>query len=426
MERVLGAPAHAGMALCRVGDGDLPWWCPRPRGDGPMEDMDEGMARSVPPPTRGWPSLMALCCAHSAGAPAHAGMARLPTDPDTRCRWCPRPRGDGPTTPPHRTHHGSVPPPTRGWPFRRRRQLHHPAGAPAHAGMALLRPLDPGGVPRCPRPRGDGPWRIANPTQAAQVPPPTRGWPRHQPLRHVHHAGAPAHAGMALGDAGAKSRKTRCPRPRGDGPAERWGPGPLGQVPPPTRGWPFPGRLLTGHMVGAPAHAGMAPETGPLARRADRCPRPRGDGPGSITPTALDFSVPPPTRGWPRLAWHHGGGSGGAPAHAGMAPSFPCAANTCPRCPRPRGDGPGTTLTWQVSAEVPPPTRGWPPHARSDRRWAEGAPAHAGMAPDAAGRGALSPRCPRPRGDGPDLGTDGQNRTAVPPPTRGWPPQADA
>ena len=77
-------------------------------------------------------------------------------------------------------------------------------------------------------------------------------------------------------------------------------------MPPPTRGWPFALPVERRTSGGAPAHAGMAPplQTGPL----------------------LHATVPPPTRGWPAATDAARERLAGAPAHAGMAPS-----STAPR-----------------------------------------------------------------------------------------------
>ena len=131
--------------------------------------------------------------------------------------------------------------------------------------------------------------------------------------------------------------------------------------------------------------------------------------------------VPPPTRGWPPAMRRRLNGAAGSPAHAGMAPArhihfgetmgSPAHAGMAPRhcdfCsrpsrfPRPRGDGPRYLEPSVTRIAVPPPTRGWPPQSRRQRPPGAGSPAHAGMAP--------------PR-------TATEDSSQVPPPTRGWPP----
>ena len=192
-------------------------------------------------------------------------------------------------------------------------------------------------------------------------------------------------------------------------------------VPPPTRGW---SRLADF------SH-----------RRQDHgFPRLRGDGPRRALSIAIRRAVPPPTRGWsPRVHWQRCArqavppptrgwslaegcpGEGGSPAYAGMVP---------------QGQRAGRST-------VPPPTRGWsplrlgmrhtwfprlrgdgPPRRVHCRR--PGSPAYAGMVPYRR-NGRLRQRLPPPtRGWSlPAMRTrsiDRIGRQAAPPPTRGWSP----
>ena len=74
------------------------------------------------------------------------------------------------------------------------------------------------------------------------------------------------------------------------------------------------------------------------------------------------------------------------------------------RFPRPRGDGPGITVSDIVVQKVPPPTRGWTRLRIDISEVAEGSPAHAGMDPLSPAPIAATGWFPRPRGDGPSLG----------------------
>ncbi len=70
------------------------------------------------------------------------------------------------------------------------------------------------------------------------------------------------------------------------------------RFPPPTRGWTHMG--IEDQTAGrvSPAHAGMDL---PLTHRppyGDRFPRPRGDGPASLSSRFTLRRFPPPTRGW--------------------------------------------------------------------------------------------------------------------------------
>ena len=213
------------------------------------------------------------------------------------------------------------------------------------------------------------------------MPPPTRGWPFALPVERRTSGGAPAHAGMAPPSKPGRCYTPRCPRPRGDGPRRRTRRGSGWRVPPPTRGWPLAAPPHGHSAEGAPAHAGMALRCSGKRRSCSWCPRPRGDGPPPQRPRLCLYSVPPPTRGWPRAAPRRSRPVRGAPAHAGMAPRAPARGWQLSRCPRPRGDGPRIPTIARWRPMVPPPTRGWPSCANLLRPNVSGAPAHAGMAP---------------------------------------------
>ena len=167
----------------------------------------------------------------------------------------------------------------------------------------------------------------------------------------------------------------------------------------------------------------MAPLRPWISFRSCGFPRPRGDGPQPLTPNLFASQVPPPTRGWPRSNAERNAFYAGSPAHAGMAPLAEGLAFLITRFPRPRGDGPRLgTIRW-AGIEVPPPTRGWPPARNHCPCRYHGSPAHAGMAPNRSPYELDPDRFPRPRGDGPLMSEDITSAKEVPPPTRGWPPR---
>ncbi len=219
-----GSPAHAGMALrAPRADGAIHRF-PRPRGDGPLHGGRRDGRQWVPPPTRGWPRTVAHLRIAAEGSPAHAGMAPRPSDRGTASWRFPRPRGDGPAGDGIEAGTGMVPPPTRGWPLPMNRGSRHPAGSPAHAGMARQYAGRSLTLFRFPRPRGDGPGLSNEYMGAMLVPPPTRGWLARARLAGFSAAGSPAHAGMAPQPEPGQGWRARFPRPRGDGPrsAPRW------------------------------------------------------------------------------------------------------------------------------------------------------------------------------------------------------------
>ena len=214
-----------------------------------------------------------------------------------------------------------------------------------------------------------------------EVPPPTRGWPRHVCRRHRKRSGSPAHAGMAPPAAATKRGPRWFPRPRGDGPRSYPFTFTIPVVPPPTRGWPLSHLSSVSVWPGSPAHAGMAPVYNPVDLAAYGFPRPRGDGPMTGRDGNGASRVPPPTRGWPLSRAARRPKILGSPAHAGMAPRWWLTRLACSGFPRPRGDGPSINMALLPTTLVPPPTRGWPLACWRSNRAALGSPAHAGMAP---------------------------------------------
>ena len=211
--------------------------------------------------------------------------------------------------------------------------------------------------------------------------------------------GFPAHAGMDPRSDARCTRRSRFPRPRGDGPSRRRARPVRTRVSPPTRGWT---RRWIGVVVepnGFPAHAGMDRRLGRLSPRSRRFPRPRGDGPSSRTSPELPSAVSPPTRGWTRHPTSTPPWRRGFPAHAGMDLRCRPGTRAPGGFPRPRGDGPSAVaIVWssdQVSPPtrdgpgicsagiwsrwVSPPTRGWTHHLVTMVHHRTGFPAHAGM-----------------------------------------------
>ncbi len=191
------------------------------------------------------------------------------------------------------------------------------------------------------------------------VPPPTRGWSPERRGRGWLEGGSPAHAGMVPPIIGSNLIPAWFPRPRGDGPwiksmhVFRCG------VPPPTRGWSRSGGGVRARNQGSPAHAGMVPRSKRRLARVARFPRPRGDGPFIQSVEYRPRMVPPPTRGWSPVKFARPDCVNGSPAHAGMVPPHPARAPRHRRFPRPRGDGPVAAAAGDAAAAVPPPTRGW-------------------------------------------------------------------
>ena len=194
----------------------------------------------------------------------------------------PRPRGDGPKAQAVSRDDEQVSPPTRGWTVVGGGSLRPRLGFPAHAGMDPRAAWSRSARRWFPRPRGDGPSNGVAAPNASMVSPPTRGWT----VSFVHamrsSVGFPAHAGMDRCDGWEADARTRFPRPRGDGPADRLGHQTGEGVSPPTRGWTRIERFAAHAHQGFPAHAGMDPVQGQRLARPFGFPRPRGDGPYAV------------------------------------------------------------------------------------------------------------------------------------------------
>ena len=195
-------------------------------------------------------------------------------------------------------------------------------------------------------------------------------------------------------------RLFRFPRPRGDGPASVTSLSSDIEVSPPTRGWTIAANIGDSLSDGFPAHAGMDPAQGQMVPVRIRFPRPRGDGPEIDRGGFVASGVSPPTRGWTFWEACREASEEGFPAHAGMDLSRRTRRRGRPGFPRPRGDGPCP------SSRRIPRTMSFP--------------AHAGMDPPGTPGTASRCRFPRPRGDGPEMTEYDTMTSAVSPPTRGW------
>ena len=255
---------------------------------------------------------------------------------------------------------------------------------------------------------------------SGSVSPPTRGWTRSGSGQERGADGFPAHAGMDLNASLVMSAQPRFPRPRGDGPVSLSDSPFASVVSPPTRGWTSAMGRRGRRRYGFPAHAGMDPSADQFLRSERWFPRPRGDGPVVRSVGSANSKVSPPTRGWTRMIDRWDWKPFGFPAHAGMDLGEGARHRCCRRFPRPRGDGP-----WKVDFPgsqqvVSPPTRGWTRPDRPAACRSRGFPAHAGMDLDDDDGNPLLVGFPRPRGDGPQHLASRLRKCQVSPPTRGW------
>ena len=313
-----GSPAYAGMDLGRRRSTLATNRLPRLRGDGPRWRCSPDGVHRAPPPTRGWTGTSPRRSVSRKGSPAYAGMDPRRLTRETRRRWLPRLRGDGPEVPPGNSGDPPAPPPTRGWTALHRRPAPPNGGSPAYAGMDLSSATRFRRIAGLPRLRGDGPTGEAWADPRLKAPPPTRGWTRPHPFAAHAADGSPAYAGMDLVLDGCGQMSEGLPRLRGDGPEIRMLRWDEVAAPPPTRGWTHVAQLPRLDRAGSPAYAGMDPERSRNSTSTPGLPRLRGDGPTGYDSNFSHSSAPPPTRGWTRRPVRLAAGEAGSPAYAGM------------------------------------------------------------------------------------------------------------
>ena len=254
---------------------------------------------------------------------------------------------------------------------------------------------------RVPRPRGDGPAHIPTLGRIIQCSPPARGWTDGGSAITGYHVVFPARAGMDRQLDGRRAGQLCVPRPRGDGPDIEDADGNDIACSPPARGWTS--RLVVVDVEEAvfPARAGMdRPETHAGAWIL-RVPRPRGDGPFHLASSGWTCVCSPPARGWTVVGLQSVGLVNVFPARAGMDRFPSCSAVFGPSVPRPRGDGPEMVTLRQLPESCSPPARGWTDVGRFAGGVTDVFPARAGMDRRGSAAGRRGSSVPRPRGDGP-------------------------
>ena len=192
---------------------------PRARGDGPDFWSRFVSCFRASPRTRGWTPSVLSRLKPERGFPAHAGMDPRSTFSRRAQERLPRARGDGPTSPHCEVEPVVASPRTRGWTRIVAGKHVFYTGFPAHAGMdPLKRPHECLGR-WLPRARGDGPLRLATPSQNQAASPRTRGWTQRSGREVLNQWGFPAHAGMDQAHDADGRAGLGLPRARGDGPS---------------------------------------------------------------------------------------------------------------------------------------------------------------------------------------------------------------
>ena len=217
-----------------------------------------------------------------------------------------------------RAPHAEAPPHTRGSTARRYVLEPARAGSPAHAGIDRCQPTRPSSRRRLPRTRGDRPVPLQGRSLVLPAPPHTRGSTAASTCRHRPHRGSPAHAGIDLAETLIDVAGGGLPRTRGDRPTSC----PISSVspaaPPHTRGSTVLSAHPTRLLHGSPAHAGIDLGMRLATSSADWLPRTRGDRPTPLTRPLRPSRAPPHTRGSTRDPRSEGRYRQGSPAHAGI------------------------------------------------------------------------------------------------------------
>mgnify|MGYP001017099675 CR=1 FL=1 len=214
--------------------------------------------------------------------------------------------------------------------------------------------------------------------------------------------------------------RPRFPRARGDGPSALSRRRLSTPLPPRSRGWTRPRRLLHADEAASPALAGMDPSAPATSRRRSGFPRARGDGPGAPDRLALLPGLPPRSRGWTRMATHGRGRAQASPALAGMDRWKRCISELLTGFPRARGDGPLLIRSPMDWPPLPPRSRGWTLVTLLGVFQLQASPALAGMDPGDASSVCLACCFPRARGDGPLVVPREVDPSKLPPRSRGW------
>ena len=172
--------------------------------------------------------------------------------------------------------------------------------------------------------------------------------------------------------------------------------------------------------LGFPAHAGMDLFHTSHKSPPRRLPRTRGDGPGSGKGFQCRPGASPHTRGWTLRPVSGSHAAQGFPAHAGMDPHPASRGARRPGLPRTRGDGPYSCISAGGPDWASPHTRGWTRIRDRVPACRRGFPAHAGMDPSDAPQSLASTGLPRTRGDGPGPSITTCRPSWASPHTRGW------
>ena len=132
----------------------------------------------------------------------------------------------------------------------------------------------------------------------------------------------------------------RCPHPRGDGPRSNPNSNKCDRLSPPAWGWSALRCVRECPERVVPTRVGMVRTPKPRLPLAPRCPHPRGDGPGGVTIKALCALLSPPAWGWSAPRGVRRAPQRVVPTRVGMVRLTSLTGSPRICCPHPRGDGP--------------------------------------------------------------------------------------
>ena len=270
-----------------------------------------------------------------------------------------------------------------------------------------------------PRPRGEAPYKLVEPSQDVGLSPPTRGSHPERKAPHEHTGSIPAHAGKPVEGIGAAGQRQVYPRPRGEAVAVVDEIGSVAGLSPPTRGSRLSRARALALRRSIPAHAGKPCPPAGAASRPPVYPRPRGEARTARLSAAFAYGLSPPTRGSRRAPPPGRPTRRSIPAHAGKPFAGPTVRSRNRVYPRPRGEARLYPPSTGPAPGLSPPTRG--SHRQHGLVVApDGSiPAHAGKPVG----WPVTPLCngvyPRPRGEAPDGFQPPPDAHGLSPPTRG-------
>ncbi len=333
-------PTRVGMVRRLCADRNEQSSSPHPRGDGPGGGEALAVGLSFSPPAWGWSVRWAIERVSDGVLPTRVGMVRPGMLSDQDGLGSPHPRGDGP----HAVQDDPVlrvfSPPAWGWSGTRRRGIHAQVVLPTRVGMVRYYSFLTTRRPSSPHPRGDGPVPWVKGQRVALFSPPAWGWSAGCVSSTYSDAVLPTRVGMVRCSAYGPARGRRSPHPRGDGPLWPSSSTTPAAFSPPAWGWSEPVECVRRAGVVLPTRVGMVQRPGDEPSAGASSPHPRGDGPLSTLVYNISLKFSPPAWGWSDTDRILSVTINVLPTRVGMVRLSALSVPSAPRSPHPRGDGP--------------------------------------------------------------------------------------